>query len=489
MISSREQLKKKAAVGVVFLTAKRIFLQIIYTGSNVFLARLLFPADFGTFAIIGSVGIFFNVFSDLGMTQALIQKGSQIKKVDIQTVFTTQFILGLILVFLIFLTAGTISNFFNLGALGIDLLKFYSLIFLIAPFGQIPGAILERYLNFKRLVTLDIVVALIGSGSTIFLAFLGFGVASLVIGLVIGRLTGVILLWIFARWPIGISFSKKVFWSLTRFGIPFQSHVILGLFYGPLILLYLGKSVGQTNLGYYQFAANLSVFSLVFSEILARVIFPLGSRTQKDEAFLKQAIEKSIALVSMVTMPAIFLIAAVASQIIHYVYTDRWLPALPALYLGLAQMGIMAYTGIFGQLLLARGRASVMRNMGFVWAVLTWILAPILIAKFNFVGMNLTGLLVSASGIWLYFRLKREISFNFGRGFLKYFTLAFGASVLTVAAVNILPDSFASLVFALILGVVSYFALLAVFTREVLEENFQLLFSIIFRTRSPRFGQ
>lgn len=483
MNKGNQPLVKKAATSIVFLTAKRIFLQIIFTGSNVFLARLLFPADFGTFAIIGSVGIFFNVFSDLGMTQALIQKRLEIKRVDIQTAFTTQLILGLILALLIFLTAGEISKFFNLGSSGVGLLKLYSLMFLIVPFRQIPGAILERYLNFKKIVMLDIVGALVSSGSTIFLAFLGYGVASLVIGLVIGNLIGVILLWIFARWPIGISFDKKVFWNLTRFGIPFQSHVILGLFYGPLILLYLGKAVGQANLGYYQFAANLSVFSLVFSEILARVIFPLGSRTQKDEVFLKQAIEKSIALVSMVTMPAIFLIAAVASQIIHYVYTDRWLPALPALYLGLAQMGIMAYTGIFGQLLLARGRAGVMRNMGFVWGVLTWVLAPILIAKFNFVGMNLTGLLVSVSGIWLFFRLKREISFNFGRGFLKYFALAFGASGLTVATVNVLPESFASLVFALILGVIFYFGLLAVFARQVLRENLQLVFSMIFREK------
>lgn len=477
------ELKRKATAGVVFLTAKRIILQIILTGSNVFLARLLFPADFGTFAIISSIGVFFSVFSDLGMTQALIQKRLEIKKSDIQTAFTTQLILGLILFFSFFLTAGAISKFFNLGSAGVFLLRLYSLMFLIIPFRQIPGAILERYLNFKRLVALEIVVVLISSGSTIFLAFLGFGVASLILGLLISNLIGLILLWIFARWPIGISFDKTVFWNLTRFGIPFQSHVILGLFYGPLILLYLGKAVGQTNLGYYQFAANLSVFSLVFSEILAKVIFPLGSRTQRDEVFLKQAIEKSIALVSMVTMPAIFLIAAVAGQIIHFVYTDRWLPALPALYLGLLQMGIMAYTGIFGQLLLARGRAAVMRNMGFVWGVLTWILAPFLIAKFNFVGMNLTGLLVSASGIWLYFRLRREISFNFGRGFIKYFILALTASGLTVSTVNVLPESFASLVFALILGAICYLGLLAVFARQVLKENLQLVLSMTFGGR------
>lgn len=484
MDNGSEQLKKKAATGVVFLTAKRVVLQTIFTGSNIFLARLLFPADFGTFAIIGSIGIFFNVFSDLGLTPSLIQKQKEIKKIDIQTAFTTQLILGLALIAIIFLTADIIGRFFNLGSSGINLLKLYSLIFLIAPLRQIPGAILERYLNFQKIVTLDIVGTLISSGSTVFLAFLGFGVSSLVIGLLIGHLTSALLLGFFAKWPIGIAFDKKVFWNLTKFGIPFQAHVMLGLFYGPLILLYLGKSVGQANLGFYQFAASLSVFPLVFSEILSRVIFPLGSRTQRDEAFLKQAIERSLALVSIFTMPAIFLIGAVAGQIIHYVYTDRWLLALPALYLGLAQMGIIAYTGVFGQLLLSRGQAGVMRNMGLVWAILTWILGPILIAKFNFVGLNLTGLIVSLSGIWLYFRLKREISFNFGKNFIVYFLCAVFASAASVITVNILPQSFASLIFALILGTVFYLGLLVVFAKKSLANNLELVFSLILREKS-----
>ena len=484
MAPERSALKKKAASGVVLLSAKRVVLQVIFTTSNIFLARLLFPADFGTFAIVGSIGLFFNVFADLGLVPSLIQKKGAVKVTEMQTAFTLQAFLGLMIVGAIFLTAELLSGFFGLEERGVILLKLYSLKFLIDPFRQVPLAILERGLQYKKIVMLDILVTLVGSGSTVFLAFSGLGVYSFAYGLVISHITSALLLRLILRWPIGIAFSRQVFLNLTKFGLPFQLHVILGLFYGPLILLYLGKAVGQTNLGLYQFAASLSVFPIAFAEILNRVIFPLGARTQADRAFLKQAIERSLVLVSMTTMPAIFFIGATAGQIIHYVYTDRWLAALPALYFGLAQMGIIAYTGVFGQFLLARGQAGIMRNIGLVWAALTWILAPILIAKFNFVGMNMTGLLVSASGIWLFFRLKREARFNFGENFITYGLLAALSSLVIIVFVNLLPQSFSSLVFALVSGAIVYFVLLVVFAQKTLRENLELVISMFFKQKS-----
>lgn len=476
-------LTRKAAGGVLVLIVKRVVIQAIFTFSNIFLARLLFPDDFGKWAIVGSFGTFLAVFADIGLGPSLIQKKSQPKNLDIKTAFTFQLIAGMILVILVFLGSGMIASFFNLGGSAELLLRLYSLVFLIAPFRRIPEAILERSLEYQKLVLVDISALLASAVVTVALAFRGIGVFSFVWGLLTGHLMAAILFFLAAAAPLGVRFNVKTLVKLARFGIPFQSQMILGLFYGPLILLYLGKTVGGTNLGFYQFAASLSVLPIAFSEILNRVIFPLGSRTQADKVFLAQAIERSLSLVSMTTLPAIFFVGAVAGQIIHYVYTDRWLAALPALYLGLLQMGVIAYTGAFSQFLLARGHAKVMRNMGVVWAVLTWILAPILIARFNFVGLNLTGLIVSVSGIWLYFRLKREVSFNFGKNFRVYFLASVISSLIVVFGVNTLPQSLAAFVFSLIIGGIVYLILLVLFTKEHLFQNLQLVLSMVFQRK------
>src|SRR3990167_10586232 len=98
----KETLAQKAALAGVVLVIKRVILQFIFTISNIFLARLLFPADFGTFAIVSSVIILFNVFSDLGLTPALIQKKAKLNKSDISSALTFQLLLGLVIVAAIF---------------------------------------------------------------------------------------------------------------------------------------------------------------------------------------------------------------------------------------------------------------------------------------------------------------------------------------------------------------------------------------------------
>ena len=109
----KETLKKRAAVGIVVLGVKRVLIQVVYTISNIFLARILFPQDFGSFAIVTFISTFLIVFTDLGLGPALIQKKSELEKNDLQTAFTIQISLALSVTLLNFLSAPIMSNFFN----------------------------------------------------------------------------------------------------------------------------------------------------------------------------------------------------------------------------------------------------------------------------------------------------------------------------------------------------------------------------------------
>jgi O-antigen/teichoic acid export membrane protein len=175
-------------------------------------------------------------------------------------------------------------------------------------------------------------------------------------------------------------------------------------------------------------------------------------------------------IVSATTLPVVFIMIAAAPSMIHFIYTDRWLPVLPALYLGLLQMGIIAFTGIFSQLLLARGHPTVMRNIGVVWAILTWIFSPPLIHFFNFVGMSLAGFLVSASGIWLVFRLRKEIDFSFLTNLQPYFVNAAIVGFIVNLLIKTLPNTFGNLVISLVTGVFIYVISAFLFRRREIVE-------------------
>ena len=476
-------LKYRALAAVVYLGSKRILLQIIFTFSNIILARLLFPEDFGAFAVVGFATTFFLVFCDLGFAPAIVQKKGRVYLEELKTAFTFQLFLIVIVFAVIYVVSPGVSDFFNLGEQGVRLFRIYSLYLFFLPFKTTSGAILERNLDYRKLVIVEVLDVFVASVVSISGALAGLGVFSFVAGGLAGHFFGATFYFLMAPWRLGLSFSKKALLRLAKFGLPYQSNLALGLFWGPLVLLYLGKVVGNENLGFFQFAASLAVLPLAVSEIVNRLIFPLGSRLQADKDTFRKIIERSLVVVSITTLPLLAIALASAREIIHFVYTDKWLPSLPALYFGLMQTSIIAYTGVFSQLLLARGRAKYLRNMALVWAILTWTVAPPLISKFNFVGMNLTGILVSLSGIWLFIKLRKEIEFSISKNILPYFVSATIAGLLVFGLLRVLPYLFVSLFAAVVLGFLTFFAFVMFFARRAFIENFRFILDLVVRRK------
>lgn len=461
-------LKKKAARGVIFLVIKRFVLQGVFTGTNIILARLLTPEDFGAFATITFISTLLLVFTDLGLRGSLVQKKHNLEKADLDTTFTVGFGLSFFIALASLIFAPIISDFFNFGENGTALFRIYSLFFLLTPFKTTAGAVLERNLEYKKLVTTEITEAFVGAAVTVVCALLGFGVFSFVYGSLVGHLVGAILYFVFHPWRLYLKISLKNFSSLGKFGIPYQTNTILGIFYGPVILLYFSKIVGSQNVGFYQFAAGISTIPLLFTEIIQRVVYPFGARISSDSGFFKKVVEQSFLLTSLTTLPIVIIAMVTARSLIHFIYTDRWLPALPALYLGLVQIGIMSFTGLCGQFLFSLGQAKTMRNIAIIWALLTWIISPVLIYFFNFVGMSLSSLLVTSSGLWLVFRLKKETNFEILSNFVPYFGSSIVSGVLTFLLLEILPKTFMSLVIVLGFGFTIYFILILLFAKKSL---------------------
>lgn len=489
MENDREILKKRAIEAGLVLASKRVIVQVVFTLSNVFLARLLFPEDFGVAAILGFTNTLFVVFSDLGLGPSLVQKKEKVDKDDLTTAFSVQLILSLAVIFVIYLLAPLISGFYGLGERGIFLFRLSSLTFLFGPIKTTCGALLERNLRYSRLVAIEFIQIFSATLTTIILAIYGFGVLSIVIGSLAGNLVVTVLFFGFSPWKIRFKIVFLNLKVLARFGLPLQSSAIFGLFSGSLIFLYLGKAVGAENLGYFQFASGLSVMPLAISEILSRILFPLGARVQKDKLFFGKIIERSIMMTSLTSLPILFLIAALAPSIIRYIYTDRWLPALPAVYVGIVAGTTSAFFGVMTQLLLSRGFSKVIRDIGFVLAVLTWVLAPFLIREFNFVGMSLNSLILSFSGIWIYIRLKQEVKFEFMRNFSPFLIYALISGLCAYLLDMILPRMLISLVINLILSAVVYITLVWVFSGSKILSDFKFLTKFYGRflfLKSPR---
>lgn len=458
--------KKQAVSSLVLLFLKRVVIQIILTVSNIILARLLFPQDFGIFALIIFIFGLLSVFTDLGLGAALIQRKESVDQKDLQTAFIFQFGLNLLLMLVVILIAPFIGSFYNLADTSVTLIKLYSLYLLFSPLKTISAAMLERDLNFRRLIMAEIFEAGIGSMATIILAFSGLGLSSLVFGRLIGNVLGGIGYFLSFPWKIRLHFSKPRFQQLVKFGLPFQSSVILGLFYGPLLLLYLGKAVGSENLGYYQFAAGIAVIPMAIPELVGKLIFPLVSRASHNKLVLKKIIDSATLMVAFASLPVVFVMLAGADIFIPIIYTEKWIKVIPAFYFLVIEVGIISFTTVYMQVLLALGEVRFIRKITIAWAILTWLISPILIYYFNFIGMSAAVLLISITGISLIFKLKNIINFPFVKIIWPFLVLSSAMGLISYILLRSFPQNIVTLI--LIIGLVSliYLTLALVFIRK-----------------------
>ena len=109
-------LKKKTLSGMIWSFVQRFGTMAISFVSNIVLARLLTPDDYGT---IGMLMIFIavaNTFVDGGFGSALIQKKEPTKE-DYSTIFWWNMFLSVVLYGLLFIGAPAVARFYNLPLL------------------------------------------------------------------------------------------------------------------------------------------------------------------------------------------------------------------------------------------------------------------------------------------------------------------------------------------------------------------------------------
>ena len=147
--------------------------------SNIVLARLLTPEDYGC---IGMLMIFItlaNTFIDGGLGSALIQKKEPTEE-DYSTIFYWNLIISIILYIFLYISASLIAQFYDLPLLS-SILKIQGIVLIINSLSIIQFNRLKKQLKFKEIATINLISAVLSVGIAIILAYWGWGVWSLVV--------------------------------------------------------------------------------------------------------------------------------------------------------------------------------------------------------------------------------------------------------------------------------------------------------------------
>lgn len=405
------EIKRKSVVGAAALTGRTFFLQIIALVSTLILTILLDPAVFGVFFVVTAVVNFLNYFSDIGLAAALIQKQTEPEADDYQSTFTLQQILVVTIIIIAFLLTPTIGRVYNFGPEGLFLLKALIVAFFLSSLKTIPSVMLERELEFGKLVWPQIVETIIFYLTAIILAFLGYGIVSFAWSAILRGISGVITLYFIKPWIPSLGINKSRIRSLLTFGVPFQGNAFLALIKDDLVTAYLGTILPFTAVGYIGWAKRWAEIALrLIMDNIIKVTFPTFSRLQHDSEFLKNAINKTLKILTLFTLPIalgmVFMVRPLIEIIPRY---EKWQPALFSFYLFTFSAVLAALSSPLVNALNAIGKVRYSLYLMLFWTGLTWISVPFMVRIYGYNGVAMAAFVIALTSLIPLFILKKFV--------------------------------------------------------------------------------
>src|SRR5262245_6537596 len=199
-------LAKKTAHGTIWAVITFGSGKLLLFLSSVILARLLTPADFGLAGITLVVINFLGFVRDVGVGNALIYKNK-----DSDQLASTAFWISCLAGFSLFTLASLISpwaaHFFEEPRVE-PMVQLLAVSFLLTSLGSTHEALLQKELNFKKKLIPELAQAFSRGFFSILLAWLGWGVWSLIWGQVIGAFAFTLTAWLVLPWRPTLTFSK-----------------------------------------------------------------------------------------------------------------------------------------------------------------------------------------------------------------------------------------------------------------------------------------
>lgn len=375
----QESLKNKTIKGVGWSAADALLGQGVTFIVGLVLARLLSPDEYGLIGICLIFTTVLNGIVDSGFSNALIRK-KDVTDEDYNTMFTTNMAISIVLYVLLFISAPFVSDFFHRIEL-IALVRVTGLILFLNALSITQVTILTKNIDFKTKTKASLVSAIISGVIGIAMAFMGYGVWSLVAQQLSKQLLYTLCLWVLNKWCPKFTFYKESFKYMWGFGWKLLASGILNNVWNQLYQVVIGRCYTSSTLGHYTRANECaSIFSSNLTTIIQRVTFPVLSELQDDKKKLLASYRKLIKVSMFVTVICMFALGAMAEPMIYSLIGPQWHQAATFLPFICITMSLYPLHAINLNMLQVQGRSDLFLYLEIVKKIIT--LIPIFIGAF-----------------------------------------------------------------------------------------------------------
>ena len=480
-----DDIKKRSVKGGIILTARRGLLKVVSLISFVALGWFLSQEQFGVFAIANFIVTFFAYFSDVGLAAAIVQKREKLTVKDLRTTFTIQQILVVSLTIILVTTAPFIVERLYQNSLDpayISLIQVLGLSLILASLKSLPSALLERRLQFGKLVIPEVVETLLYNAVAVLLAWQGFGVWSFIYAMLARGIAGTSLMYILCPWPIGLAFDTQAAKKLFSFGIPFQLNSFIALIKDNIVPTFVAGYLGTAAVGNINWAQKYAFLPLEILNDIIRVTFPAYSRLQHDKALLSRSLEKSLFIVSLVLYPMLAGVMALMPWITPYILNPKWLPALPVFYFLCVNTLWASVSTTCTNTLFSIGQQKIVLKYMILWTVLTWVLIPLCVFLLNdIIGVGIAQAIIACASLGIILETKKFVDIKIINTIGKQliFSATMGAVVYLYSIYFV--TNIWMLTTSVLLGIIIYTSQIMLFMRERTLVEFEKITQILFK--------
>lgn len=349
----------KVFSGVVWASIQRFGTMIISFVTNIVLARLLTPGDFGTIGMLLLFLAIANTFVDSGFGSALIQK-KDATQTDFSTVFYINLVLSIAIYAVLFFGAPWVANFYDVDMLN-PLLRVQGLVLILNGFCIVQTALLRKKMDFRKLSISNLVGNAVGSVVGILAALNGYGVWSLVIRALTVSFVTSILLWVAGNWKPLWVFSSQSFKELFGFGGFMLLSSLLYALTNNIQTLVIGKLFKPADLGNVTQARQLrNVATDSVSSVISQVLYPEFANNQKEENILTQKLNLSVSVISFMSVGLMVLCILTAKPLILLLYGEKWVDCIPYFQILCIAGSFIALQDVNVNLVAAKGKSKML---------------------------------------------------------------------------------------------------------------------------------
>lgn len=349
---------QKAKASVIWLASAQFIQPGWEFAVGIVLARMLTPRDFGIIAMGMIFFSFASAVSNLGIGNVIIQKKNLIKA-DVATAQSIATLSGLLICSVLFYLSMDISIYFKEPLAG-KVLSLFSLNFVINGINLVPAALLSKKMRFKIITIIDIFGSFVYGFSALFMAYSGYGLFSLVYSQILAALFKCVAVCFAASYIPKFGWNKSSVIEIIKFGGTLTLASMFNYAARNADYLIIGKFLGAAPLGLYKRAYDLAVIPKEkVADTLNRLYFSFVCKTRDDKDWTKSAFLKISKAIALISMPVLTFSVLSASEIIRFLYGQKWLDATHSFQFMVVGGIFYSITVPFGSILIAYGRSKI----------------------------------------------------------------------------------------------------------------------------------